>query len=123
LTEPWRRKVNSQDNASSQSVPAIPNGTGAAAMLAAAVGCFALGVLAFAGDKSVAIKNSLNFYKPTGPLSGVTISAIVIWFAIWGILEWRWGRKTVALGRVNTIALVLLGLSLLLTFPPVVDLL
>jgi hypothetical protein len=113
--------MNTPDAASSQSVPAIPNGSGAAAILAAAVGCFALGVLAFAGDKSVAIKSTLNFYKPTGPLSGVTTSAIVIWLVMWGILEWRWGNKTIAVGRINAIALILLGLSFLLTFPPVVD--
>jgi hypothetical protein len=113
--------MNTPDAAISQSVPAIPNGSGAAAILAASVGSFALGILAFAGDKSVAIKNTLNFYKPTGPLSGVTTSAIVIWLVMWGILEWRWGNKTIVAGRINALALVLLGLSFLLTFPPVVD--
>lgn len=113
--------MNTPDAAISQNVPAIPNGSGAAAILAAATGCFALGILAFAGDKSVAIKNTLNFYKPTGPLSGVTTSAIVIWLVIWGILEWRWRNTTIVAGRVNTVALVLLGLSFLLTFPPIVD--
>jgi hypothetical protein len=113
--------MNTPDTAISQNVPAIPNGSGAAAILAAAASCFALGILAFAGDKSVAIKNTLNFYKPTGPLSGVTTSAIVIWLVIWGILEWRWRNKTIVVGRVNAVALVLLGLSFLLTFPPIVD--
>jgi hypothetical protein len=37
-------------------------------------------------------------------------------------LEWRWRNRTVAAGRIIAVALVLLGLSLLLTFPPVVDL-
>jgi hypothetical protein len=85
--------MNTPDDVISQSVPAIPNGSGAAAILAASVGCFALGILAFAGDKSVAIKNNLNFYKPTGPLSGVTTSAIVIWFVVWGLLEWHGGKR------------------------------
>jgi len=40
----------------------------------------------------------------------------------WGILDWRWRSRTVALGRINALALVLLGLSLLLTFPPIADL-
>jgi hypothetical protein len=113
--------MNMTDTGLLQNVPAIQNGSGAAAILATSVGCFALGIFAFAGDKSVAIKNTLNFYKPTGPLSGVTTSAIVIWLVMWGILEWRWGNKTIVVGRVNAIALVLLGLSFLLTFPPVVD--
>jgi hypothetical protein len=103
-------------------IPSLTNGSGAAAILAAGIGSFALAVLACAGDKSAAIKNSLIFYKPTGPLSGVTTTAIVIWILTWGILEWRWRNSTVAVGRISAVALALLGLSLLLTFPPVVDL-
>jgi hypothetical protein len=37
-------------------------------------------------------------------------------------LEWRWRSRTVAAGRIIAAALALLGLSLLLTFPPIVDL-
>ena len=113
--------MNTPDAAIGQDVSAIPNGSGAAAMLAAALGCFALGILALAGDKSTAMRYGLNFYKPTGPLSGVTTSAIAIWVVSWGFLEWRWGKKTVAVGRVTAIALGLLFLSFLLTFPPVVE--
>jgi len=90
--------------------------------LAAGVGSIALAVLAVAGDKSAAIKSSLIFYKPTGPLSGVTTVAILLWLLTWGILERRWRNRTVAAGRISAIALLLLALSLLLTFPPVVDL-
>lgn len=62
------------------------------------------------------------FYKPTGPLSGVTTVAILIWLFTWGILDWRWRNRTVAMGRTTAIALILLGLSLLLAFPPFADL-
>jgi hypothetical protein len=110
-------------NSSGTTAPSIPNGSGAAAMLAAAIGSFVLAAIAFAGDKSVPIKNSLNFYKPTGPLSGVTTVAIVIWILTWGLLEWRWGKRTIAMSRVNLVSLTLLVLSILLTFPPIVDLL
>ena len=98
------------------------NGSGAAAILSAGIGAFALAVLAVAGDKSAPIARSLIFYKPTGPLSGVTTTAIVIWLVAWGILEWRWRNRTVGAGRISVIALALLGVSLLLTFPPVADL-
>lgn len=103
--------------------PAIPNGSGAAAILAASIGSFALAVIAITGDKSPQVKSSLVFYKPTGPLSGVTIIAIVIWVLSWGALEWLWGKGDVAVSRVNIAAFILLALSLLLTFPPIVDLL
>lgn len=114
--------MNTPNNAASTNAPALTNGSAAAAILAAGIGSFALAVLACAGDKLAAVKNSLIFYKPTGPLSGVTTTAILIWLLMWGILGWRWRNTTVAVGRVSAVALALLGLSLLLTFPPVVDL-
>jgi len=103
--------------------PTLTNGSGAAAILAAGIGVFALAVLAAAGDKSAPIAHSLIFYKPTGPLSGVTTAAILIWLFTWAILEWHWRNKTVPAGRINAVAMILLGLSFLLTFPPIVDLL
>jgi hypothetical protein len=102
--------------------PALTNGPGAAAVLSAGIGSFAMAVLAFAGDKSALVRNHLTFYKPTGPLSGVTTLAILIWLFTWAILEWRWRKTTVALGRISAIAITLLGLGLVLTFPPFVDL-
>jgi hypothetical protein len=99
-----------------------PNGFGAAAILAAGIGVFMLAVFAIAADKFASIKRVMELYKPTGALSGVTTSAIVLWLAAWTILNARWSGKNVALARVNTVAFILLGLSFLLTFPPMVDL-
>jgi hypothetical protein len=48
--------------------------------------------------------------------------AILLWVAVWAILDWRWRKRTVSLRRINLVALGLLGLSLLLTFPPIGDL-
>src|SRR5271155_344797 len=95
-------------NDASPNTPALTNGSAAAAILSAGVGSFALAVLAFAGDKSAFLKNSLVFYTATGPLSGVTTIAIVVWLFTWGILEWRWRKRTVAVGRINASALALL---------------
>jgi hypothetical protein len=100
----------------------LPNGSGAAAILSAGIGAFMVGFLAIAADKSTFLKSLVIFYKPTGPLSGVTTAAILVWLIVWGILEWRWRKRNVALGRINAVALVLLGLSLLLTFPPIAEL-
>jgi hypothetical protein len=101
---------------------AMTNGSGAAAVLAAAVGSFSLAVLAIASDKLPAIKSLMNFYRPTGPLSGVTTTAVFVWLMLWIVLGWRWRDRNVAMGRVGAIALVFLLLSLLLTFPPIGDL-
>lgn len=100
----------------------MPNGSGGAAILAGGIGMFAVGVLAIAADKFVLLGKLLVFYPQTGKLSGVTCTAILVWLLSWAILEWRWGKRDVTLARVNAIAFVLLGLSLLLTFPPVAEL-
>ena len=99
----------------------IPNGAGAAAILAAGIGCAAIGVLAFAGDASGAIGQMLNFYNPTGSLSGVTTVAIILWLLSWFALNRRWRARTVATGEVNIAAFALLAAGFLLTFPPVMD--
>ncbi len=99
-----------------------PNGPGAAAVLAAGIGSLSLAVFAILADKVAAIKTLMNFYKPTGPLSGVTTCAIIFWLAAWALLHWRWSRRNVQMGRVTVAALILLFLSLLLTFPPIADL-
>jgi hypothetical protein len=106
----------------STKAPIETNSSGAAAVLAAGIGSFALGGLACASNKVATVRNNLVFYKPTGTLSGVTTTAILIWLLAWGVLEWRWRNRTVAVGRISFVALVLLGVSLLLTFPPVVGL-
>jgi len=106
---------------SSVSVMMMPNGPGAAAVLAAGIGCFAMGVVAVVADKVPALARTLNFYKPTGPLSGVSSTAIVVWLAAWAVLHYYWQRRNVDLGRAVTAALVLLGVGVLLTFPPIGD--
>jgi hypothetical protein len=104
-------------------LPALPNGSGAAAILSAGIGCFILAVLAFAADKSASFKSALIFYKPTGALSGDSILAIGVWLICWALLEARWRRQDVALKGVCWAAFALLGMSFLLTFPPIVDVL
>ena len=106
----------------STTAPTLPNGSGAAALLSAGIGSLALAILAIAGDKSALLKSHLSFYKPTGPLSGVTTTAILLWLATWAILELRWKKKSVALKPISAVALVLLTLSIALTFPPIADL-
>jgi hypothetical protein len=100
----------------------FPNGGGAAAVLAAGIGSFCVAVFAILADQSAAIKSLMNFYKPTGPLSGVTTCAIVVWLAAWFILHRRWSWRMVDMARVRMAALILLILALLLTFPPIADL-
>ena len=114
--------MNTARNSAAANSPALPNGSGAAAILSAGMGCFALAVLAIIGDKSNLARSSLVFYPPTGPLSGISTCAILLWLLTWAVLELRWRKRTIAAGRTNLVALVLLALSFILTFPPLADL-
>jgi hypothetical protein len=100
----------------------LPNGPGAAAILAAGIGSAALGILALSNDAFPAVNRLLTFYTPTGGLSGVSTTAVVVWLVAWFVLARRWGTKTVALARINLVAFALLAVGVLLTFPPVMDL-
>jgi hypothetical protein len=101
----------------------LPNGPGAAAILAAGIGSAALGVFALAGDAFPAINKLFTFYTPSGALSGVTTVAVIVWLVAWYVLARRWATATVAMARVNVAAFVFLAVGVLLTFPPFMDLL
>jgi hypothetical protein len=105
------------------SVPVeLPNGPGAAAILAAGIGAFALGMLAVLADHVARFGKMMIFYRPTGPLSGVTTCAVVVWLVVWAVLDRSWRGRTVQERPLITAAMVLLLLGLLLTFPPLGDL-
>jgi hypothetical protein len=125
--EPPRKPDAGAADRGSASVTAAPssspNGPGAAAILAAGLGALALGVFAFLGDVSPAAKQAFTFWSPSGPLSGVTTSAVIVWGLAWTILSALWSRRAVNLALVNRVSFVLLVGGLALTFPPFVDLL
>ncbi len=101
----------------------LPTGPGAAAILAAGIGSLALGVLAFVADAFPSASRALNFWSPTGALSGVTVTAIAVWLLAWHGLWRRWRTLDIGLGPVNRAAFLMLAAALLLTFPPFADLL
>ncbi len=99
----------------------IPNGGAAAAILSAGIGCFCVSLFGVLGDAFPTLAHLLDFYAPTGPLSGVTTTAIAVWLIAWSILSRFWGGKTVPVGKINAIAFLLLGMGFLLSFPPFAD--
>jgi hypothetical protein len=107
----------------SQNVETIPNGPGAAAVVAAGIGCALVGVLFLAEDASEAINKALNFYNPVGALSGLTTVSIVVWLVAWFVLNRMWATKTVNMTKANIVSFGLLIVGFLLTFPPFIDLL
>ena len=117
--------INRQENRStrigSEAGPEIANGAAAAAILSAGVGCFALSLCGWLGDAVPALKRIFDFYNPTGPLSGVTTTAIVVWLLCWFILSRLWRGKTLTMGKINVAAILLLIAGFLLSFPPIGD--
>jgi hypothetical protein len=101
----------------------LPNGPGAAALLSAGLGSFALGIVSLIADKSAPFKSALNFYRPSGPLSGETTLAVAVWIVSWIALAALWRRRNVSLKPIVAATFVLLVAALLLTFPPFADLL
>ena len=101
----------------------LPNGPGAAAILAAGIGSLALGLFALAGDAIAPLRQAFAIWPPTGPLSGVSTAAVVVWLAAWLVLGRLWARRNVSIGAVGVAAFLMLAAALLLTFPPFMDLL
>ena len=99
-----------------------PNGSAASALLSAAIGGFALGVFALAGDAFAPLAHAFTVWRPTGPLSGVTDAAIIVWLIAWIGLSKRWARRDLNLRRINRITVALFAAGVLLTFPPFMDL-
>ena len=105
-----------------QDPPLHPNGPAAAAILAAGIGSISLAIITIAADQSAGLKTLLTFYKPTGPLSGVTTTALGVWVLTWLILERLWRRRELPLRKINIASIALLILSFLGTFPLIGDL-
>ena len=94
-----------------------PEGPVAAAILAAGIGAFALGLLTTLAEASEGIKDFLTLYDPVGPLSGKTVGAVIVWLVAWGVLHMVYRDKAIESRKVLTASLVLIGLGVLGTFP------
>lgn len=94
-----------------------PEGPIAAAIIAGGVGATALGLFTTLAEASTDIKDWLDFKSDVGPLSGKTIMAVVVWLVAWVILHLVYRGKPYETRRAFTIAVVLVGLGVLGTFP------
>jgi uncharacterized membrane protein YdcZ (DUF606 family) len=99
------------------SYPDKPEGPIAAAIIAAGVGSLALGVVTTLAEASTGFKDALNWNSAVGPLSGKTIVTVLVWLAAWAVLHLVYRRKPYETRRALTVALVLVALGVLGTFP------
>ncbi len=96
---------------------ATTNGVAQAAFLAAGIGAFAMGVMVILNEAGLFRAPAL--YPPAGGVSGRTTVAALIWLIGWAVLHRRWSGRQVESRQVRTVTLVLIGLGVLLAFPPV----
>jgi hypothetical protein len=97
------------------------NGPAAATVLAAGVGSAVFGITVVLAVVSVSVKDWLNWWAPAGPLVGKSSVGVLAWLVAWSILCLLWRKREVNFGRVWMIALALIALGFLLTFPPVFE--
>lgn len=101
------------------------NGPAAAALLAGGIGSATMGLITLVqelNDKS-AFSTSLVWSKPVGALSGKSSMAIIIFFVSWAILHFIWKDKDTDFARISSLAIALLFVGLIGTFPPFWELL
>jgi len=97
------------------------DGPGAAAMIAAGVGVFTLGLMTTLSEFWVGLSGFLADFQGSvgvGALAGKTILAVVAWLVSWAVLGTVWRRKDVDLKVAFRVGLVLGALGAVLTFPP-----
>jgi hypothetical protein len=98
-------------------VPDKPEGPVVAAILAGGVGCLAMGVFTTLAEASTSLADKLAWSDKVGPLSGKTIMTVIVWLISWAILHAVYRNRAAETKGALTIALVLIGLGVLLTFP------
>ena len=101
----------------SEEPAALPDGPFAAALVAAGIGAFSLGLLTTLAETNAGIRNFLNFYDPVGPLAGKTTYAIALYLVAWLLLHLAWRQRDGALRGAVTLFVVLTLLGFLGTFP------
>lgn len=94
-----------------------PEGPVAAAIIAAGIGCLALGIFTTLSEASESFHDFFDWSARVGPLSGKTISAVGVWLIAWAVLHFVMRAKPYETRRAMVISLVLIGLGFLGTFP------
>jgi hypothetical protein len=96
-----------------------PNGGIVAAVVAAGVGCAALGVVTVAAVAYSSFSDFLTLYDPAGPLTGKATLAVLVYLIAWVNLHARLRDRELHLFRAFLLTMALLVIGLLGTFPPI----
>ncbi|HIP72019.1 MAG TPA: hypothetical protein EYH05_11570 [Anaerolineae bacterium] len=99
----------------------VASGAAAATFISSGIGVLVLGLMTTGAVLSAGLKDVLNLWNPAGPLTGKSTFAIIAWLISWVIFNYLWKGKETDLRKSFIITLVLIGLGLLFTFPPVFE--
>jgi multisubunit Na+/H+ antiporter MnhG subunit len=94
----------------------VTHGAALAAFLAAGIGSFALGLIVILGELGAFKAPAL--YAPAGGVTGRTTLGAILWLIAWLLLHRRWKGRRIDARVVFPLALLLVALGVLLTFPP-----
>ena len=99
--------------------PTMATGPAAAAMLAAGIGSFAMGLLAILSETVALVHDALPWIKSVGPLSGKVALTVIIWLVAWFILHrtYKGRNANITNAALTTAGLVALGIIMML--PPI----
>jgi len=100
----------------------MKNGPSAAAILAGGIGLAVYGVISTLAEAIASFGKALVWSKAVGDLSGKTIIGVVVWLVAWLILGLAWKDRDVNYRPMIIVAVILLVVGLLTTFPPFFDL-
>ena len=101
--------------------PARPNGSAAAAHIAAGLVCLTMGLLTWLGAWQAWIDRALTLVEPVGPLSGKSTGAVLVWLLAWAGLQSLWRRRVLNFDAVLATTLGLIALGFAGTFPPLIE--
>lgn len=95
----------------------VADGAALASFLAAGIGAFAMGFVVILNEAGLFVAPTL--YAPAGGVTGRTTLAAVIWLIVWAVLHHRWKNRKIESRRLYFISLILMGVGIVLTLPPV----
>lgn len=104
-------------------VSAVERAVGAA-FIASGIGATALGLMIVLTEMKAGagLKTALTWTTPVGPLSGKTGVAVLAFVISWVVLHFTFKKRAVTLTTSFIIAVILIVIGLVLSFPPVFDL-
>jgi hypothetical protein len=96
-------------------------GEAMAALLAAGIGSFAIGLVVLLN--AAGVWSAPTLYGPAGGVSGRVAIGVVVWLIAWVALHTAWkDRRAPAPGVVYSLTILLIALGIIATFPPLWEL-